>query len=168
MTRPASLILLSGLPGAGKTTFALALARRIAVDHIESDAVRHRITRIPRYTPAEHARVFAEVERLARTSLGAGRIPLIDATNLRRTHRERFFKLAQACSARVIAVRVTAPDATIRARLARPREGFSQAGPDVYHQARGHEEPFHTPVIAIDTRYPIGSALTLIARLLGE
>ena len=40
MTREAAMLILSGLPGTGKTTFAVALAARAPVVHLESDAIR--------------------------------------------------------------------------------------------------------------------------------
>jgi predicted kinase len=47
------ILLLSGLPGAGKTTFAHRLAALAEVHHIESDAVRREIFPRPAYTFAE-------------------------------------------------------------------------------------------------------------------
>ena len=92
--RSPALIILSGLPGSGKTTFATALLREFPAVHIESDAVRRRIASNPRYTLAENRRVFDEVERRAASAIASGHVALIDATNLREQDRLRFFSLA--------------------------------------------------------------------------
>jgi len=165
---PPALILLSGYPGSGKTTFAHALATVLPVDHHESDAVRRSLFREPAYTPAESARVFATIESHAAASLRAGRNALVDATNLARGDRRRFERLAERIEAPFIAVRLTAPDEEIRRRLAVPRLGNSQAGLAVYEAMLGRARPFAGPAVVVDTRFDLAPAVALISRLVQQ
>lgn len=166
-SRPA-LVLLSGYPGSGKTTFARALAAAIALDHHESDAVRLALFANPAYTAAESARVFAAIEKRAEVSLRAGRIALIDATNLARGDRRRFERLVAACDVPFIGVRVTAPDEEIRRRLAVPRDGHSQATVAVYEGMLGRARPFATPAVVVDSRFGSDAAVALILALMQQ
>lgn len=160
-----ALILLSGLPGTGKTTFARRLSDVLSFEHVESDAIRRSIAAAPRYTSEESGAVFRKAEELAARALAEGRHALIDATNLSNRDRKRFVRLADRAGATFIAVRLTAPDAVIRERLARPREGWSQADLAVYEMMRGRGQPFPMPAIVVDTRFDIGPAVELVARL---
>lgn len=163
-----ALILLCGLPGAGKTTFAHALARRRRIEHIESDAIRRGLRETPAYTAEENAAVFARVDSAARAALASGRHALIDATNLTRRDRKRFYRVAADSGAPVIAVRVTAPDDVIRERLSKPREGFSQAGVAVFERMRGRLQPIDGPVVVADSRFEFGPAVDLVLRLIDD
>ncbi len=167
-SRGVGLILLSGLPGSGKTTFVRALLRLVPAVHIESDFVRRQLRREPRYTAAENGHVFAEVERRAAAGLKAGKTVVIDATNLRDQDRERFLALAAREAALLVCVRVTAPNDAIRRRLARPRDGYSQAGVAVFEGMRGRAERFRGPAVVVDSRYPLEPALRLVTRLLEQ
>ena len=70
-SRKPTLILLSGLPGTGKTTFARALSERLAFEHVESDEIRRGLAPLPTYTSGESA-ARSEASRTGASGLGAG------------------------------------------------------------------------------------------------
>ena len=161
-----TLILLSGLPGSGKTTFARALGERLPLRHIESDRIRRGISPQPSYTRLESGIVFARVEAEVRQALKDGCVAVQDATNLTVRDRRRFMELGEEARALMLFVRLVAPEATIRERLSIPREGHSQAGIDVYERMRDRPELIRAPVIVVDTRYPLEPVLELVTRLI--
>ncbi|MEO8540655.1 MAG: ATP-binding protein [bacterium] len=164
----AAVILLSGLPGSGKTTFAHTLREGLDFEHIESDAIRRQISPNPSYSFAESGAVFARVDAAARRAISTGTHALIDATNLTNRDRRRFYRLASELGARLFAVRITAPDDLIRERLRHPREGYSQAGLEVFERVRTRPQPFPGPSIAVDSRYSLVPAIDLLLRLIDD
>jgi predicted kinase len=167
MNSDTALILLSGLPGSGKTTFAAALAACLEFSHIESDAIRRTIATEPTFTFAESGKVFARVESEARRAIEAGRHALVDATNLTRRDRKRFLKLADTLGVRLVAVRLVAPEAVIRSRLSVPRTGYSQADFSIYERMRDRPQPLGRASVVVDTRFDLGPAVALVRRLVG-
>lgn len=161
-----ALILLSGLPGTGKTTFAHRLAEVLPFDHLESDAIRRSIWEQPAYTGAESAVVFARVEQLAARAVEGGRHVVVDATNVTNKNRRRFVRLADRAGATLVCVRVTAPEAVVRERLSRPREGWSQADASIYELMAGRPQPSREPVVVVDTRFSLEPAIGLVVRLI--
>jgi predicted kinase len=162
------LILLSGLPGSGKTTFAHQLQRRIDADHVESDAVRRSIAPAPLYSHAESGAVFARVDAAARKSLFEGRHVIVDATNLTNRDRRRFLRMVAELGVRLVAIRLTAPETVIRERLAGPRDGHSQAGLDIYERMRDRPQPLPVPCIVVDTRFSLAPAIDLVLHLIDD
>ena len=169
-----ALVLLSGLPGSGKTTFAARLASQLDAGVLESDRVRLELFPRRRYTRKENAAVFATVRERAEGVLADGRDVIVDATNLRGWERSGFLELAAGQGARVVAVRqgarvvavrLTAPDAVLRERLTGPREGASEADVRVYERMRGQEEPFSTPCVQVDSRYCTEPSVALTVAL---
>ena len=160
-----TLVLLSGLPGTGKTTFAAKLAARLDAGVLESDRVRRELFPKRRYSRKESGAVFAEVRARAEAALARGRDVVVDATNLRQRERQGFLDLARRQGAPVVAVRLTAPDAVVRERLSGPRQGASEANVGVYNRMRGEEEPFPLPCIQVDSRYCVDASVALAAAL---
>ncbi len=79
------MIVLAGLPGAGKSTLATALARRLPDARVlDKDQVRHALFAPCDYTSAERDVVFAALLDAARYHLGRGRVVIFDGLTFSR------------------------------------------------------------------------------------
>jgi predicted kinase len=98
--RPGAIVLV-GLPGAGKTTLAGALAARLPGARIlDKDKVRHVLFAPCDYTSAERDVVFAALLDAARYHLGRGRVVIFDGlTFSRRSQVEAAEAVAQEAGA---------------------------------------------------------------------
>ena len=162
------LVLLCGLPGAGKTHFSRLLAAEVPVQMIESDAARKTLSGIPAYNSDENRRVFAACRRLLQDLLEDGVPVLLDATNV--TERDRTYsrEAASAKGADVVVVEVTAPETLIAKRLKRreqgkTKDGASEAGWDVYRRMKAREQPVVGPHFVVDTSKDIAPSVRKIA-----
>ena len=70
------LIMMLGLPGSGKTTFASRLAEQIQACHLDGDAIMRRLFPAGCQTDAEYQQHFANYNRLWRRALASQR-PII-------------------------------------------------------------------------------------------
>lgn len=163
------LVVVSGLPGTGKSRFARALAPRLPAAVLESDALRKRLFPQPTHGPEESVRLFAACHALAERLLRQGRSVILDATSLLERHREPLYHIADRTGAKLILVWVEAPPEVVRQRLARRREGDSpednsEAGWAVYERMRPQAEPIRRRHFVVDTSRDITSALAKILR----
>ena len=116
MVEPA-FIVVSGLPGTGKSHFCITLAKRLPFVILESDALRKSLFPSPNYSPQESSRLFRACHLLIERFLKKG-IPLIlDATNLSERFRERLYNIADRLNVKLILVRVEAPTKVVHERL---------------------------------------------------
>jgi predicted kinase len=113
------LVVLIGLPGSGKSYFARQLARRYPAAVLDSDALRAVLFGAPQHTEREHARLFPAVQAVIRRLLARGVPVILDATNLKEANRRPLYALAAEAGARLVIVRLRAPYAVMRERLAR-------------------------------------------------
>lgn len=116
-------VVVSGLPGTGKSYFCTKLAERLPFVILESDALRKTLFSPPSYSPEESAHLFRTLHLLIERLLRKG-IPLIlDATNLSERDRERLYNIADRLDARLILVRVEAPPQLVYQRLKARKNG---------------------------------------------
>ena len=167
VVKPA-FIVVSGLPGTGKSYFCKKLAERLPFLILESDAFRKTLFPSPTYTPEESSRLFQAIHQLIEWLLKKG-VPLIlDATNLSERYRERLYNIADRLNARLILVRVEAPPDLVRERLkARAEsnpEGRSDADWKVYQMMKPTVQKIHRNHYAVDTSRDITPVLDKIAR----
>ncbi len=112
-----AFIIVSGLPGTGKSHFCHKLAERLPFLVLESDVLRKSLFPSPTYSASESSRLFRTIHYLIEGLLRKG-IPLIlDATNLSERHRERLYNIAERLNAKLILVRVEAPPDLVQERL---------------------------------------------------
>lgn len=164
------LIVVSGLPGSGKTTFSRRLAQRLPVLLLESDALRKALFTTPTHSLQESARLFRAIHRLIEEFLQKGIPVLLDATNLQEVHREPLYAIAERNRAHLILVWVEAPEEVVRQRLERrsrkeEASDFSDATWEVYLRMRTTAERPRRPYFVVDTSRDITPVLDKVVRL---
>ena len=132
LRRPRPLLLLTvGLSGSGKSTVALELLQALGAVRVRSDVERKRLAGLAAtarpsaqqtaqlYGPAMTQRTYARLNALAATLLQAGLNVIVDAAALRRHERDALRALAAECDADFRLIECVAPEAVLRARIAR-------------------------------------------------
>ena len=135
-----NLILVAGLPGTGKTTFATRLAEEIGAVHLNSDKMRFRMGGMGHYDPGDKEAVYRALQSEVRKGLLAGHTVVVDATFFKDALRTPFEQLAEACQAPVCWIEIRAEESTVRKRVARKR-AFSEADFGVYQKIKSTCEP---------------------------
>ena len=168
--RPA-LVILIGLPGSGKSHFARRLAKRYPAAVLDSDALRGALYESPQHTDQENARLFPAIQVLTRRLLERSVPVLLDATNLKEANRKPLYRLAKEAGARLVIVRLRAPFAVMRARLAerdaaRDPLDRSTAGLRVLERMRRDYQRPRRPYFVVDTSKDSRQVLDKIVALL--
>jgi len=168
VVKPA-FIVVSGLPGTGKSYFCRKLAKRLPFIILESDTLRKTLFPASTYSPPESSRLFQAVHRLIEGLLKKG-IPLIlDATNLSERYREHLYHIADHLDAKLILVRVEAPPEVVYQRLkARSAETNSENSSDadwaVFQRMKSSVQKISRNHFAVDTSRDITPVLDKIVR----
>ena len=162
-----ALIVVSGLPGTGKTYFCNRLAERLPSVVLESDVLRKTLFSPPSYSAKESSQLFRAIHRLIERLLVKG-IPLIlDATNLSERNREYLYSIADRLDAGLVLVRVKAPPEVVRQRLEARREraeNKSDADWATYRRMKYSVEKIRRNHYAVDTSRDITPVLDKIVR----
>lgn len=164
-----AFIVVSGLPGSGKSYFCRRLSERVPYPILESDALRKVLYPSPDYSLGESNRLFRACHLLIEELLRKG-IPLIfDATNLIERHREHLYHIADRVGSKLIIVRVEAPPELVRQRLhdrvsATDREVKSEADWKVYQKMRASVQRIGRNHFAVDTSRDITPVIDKIVR----
>ena len=162
-----AFIVVSGLPGTGKSYFCSKLAERLHVVILESDALRKSLFPVPSYSPQESARLFQSIHLLIKRLLERGISLVLDATNLSERYRERLYSIADHLDTRLILVRVEAPPQVVRDRLEARRSDLdsrSDADWQVYQRMRSSVQKISRNHYVVDTSRDITPVLDKIVR----
>jgi predicted kinase len=162
-------IVVSGLPGTGKSYFCDKLAERLPVITLKSDALRKVLFSSPAYSPQESSRLFQAIHHLIGELLEKGISLILDATNLSEHNRERLYNIADRLNARLILVRVEAPVDVVHKRLKARAGGINPEDPSdadwkVYQRLKPTVQKIHRNHYAVDTSRDINPVLAKIIR----
>ena len=160
-------IVVSGLPGTGKSYLSRRLSEKMPLAVLESDSLRKQLFSSPQYTPQESARLFQVCHSLIEELLKAG-VPLVlDATNLEEFHRERLYHIAEKLGVKLIIVRTEAPTEIVYQRLEQRRfdsGGSSDADWQVYEKMKPNAQRIRRNHFRVDTSKDISPVIDKIVR----
>ena len=164
-----AFIVVSGLPGTGKSYFCQQLAERLPCLVLESDALRKQLFPVPTYSVSESSRLFQTIHQLIEELLSKGIPVVLDATNLSERYRERLYSIAERRNAKLILVRVEAPPGLVRERLKvrserNETENNSDADWAVYQKMKPTAQKIRRKHYALDTSRDITPVLDKIVR----
>lgn len=161
------LVVVSGLPGTGKSHFCQRLTERLPAIVLESDALRKTLFPQPSYSQAESTQLFKAIRLLVERLLRRGLPLILDATNLSERHREYFYSIADRLDVKLILVSVVAPSLLVKerleARLENPKEK-SDADWEVYQKMSRAVEKITRKYYVADTSRDITPVLDKIMR----
>lgn len=151
---PASLVMLCGLPGTGKSHFARELVARAPFVWLNSDRTRKLLVAQPCYSRREHRRVFAAMHVLTRGYLRDGRSVVFDATNLNEGVRAPLYASAESVGVDPLIIRFTASAGLVWKRMQDRASGVgdatqSDAGWEVYTRMAIADQPVPRPHLLV-------------------
>lgn len=144
------IILVSGLPGSGKSYFAERLAGRISAEYLNSDRVRIELHASGKYSVEDKLVVYKEMLLRTMKAFDDGYDVVVDATFYHHTMREMFLRLADGYKQMLLLIEVVADEALIRERLSRPRK-YSEADYQVYEKIRDDFEGITMPHLVLES-----------------
>ncbi len=162
-------VIVSGLPGTGKSHFSRKLAEQLPSVILESDTLRKRLYPSPTYSSQESHRLFNACHRLIEELLDSGITAILDATNLVEQHRERLYLISQRLKVKQIIVRVKAPRNLVLKRLQGRSRGIdrgdnSDTDSGVYQRMRAKAERIRRNHFVVDTSRDITPVVDKIVR----
>jgi len=168
-----ALIVVSGLPGTGKSYLCRKLAERIDLVILESDSLRRQLFSAPSYSKEESTELFRACHGLVEELLKKGINVALDATNLEEHNRERLYHIADQSGAKLVMVRMEAPPEVVRQRLERrvmreDQSDHSDADWNVYSKMKSTVDKIGRNHFAVDSSKDIAPVIDKIVRLVNK
>ena len=142
------LIIVTGLPGTGKTFFARALAEKIGARHFNTDIIRDALGLRGRYDETSKQQVYQEMEQQTASALKSGERVVVDGTFFKKKLRAAYQRLGGKFGTQVHWIVVEAPEEIVRQRVSQKRE-YSEADFGVYLKIREAWEPLGAPHLTL-------------------
>ncbi len=164
-----ALVVVSGLPGTGKSYFCRQLASRFPMVTLESDALRKALFPALSYNEEESIRLFKAIHEIIAELLSRGISVALDATNLEEKNREKLYSIAEKARAKLVMVRVEASPELIKQRLEERNKSLkrldsSEADWSVYERMQPVSQKIGRPHFVVDTSGDITPSLEKVLR----
>lgn len=144
------LILVSGLPGSGKSFFAEKLAERIGARYLSSDRMRAAVHLRGKYAFSDKVSVYKKMFKVANHYLHKRESVVVDATFHVIGLRNMFLDFAKEGSVSTFCFEINAKEDLIKKRLSQPRMD-SEADFAVYTMIKNEFEPWTTPRLKLES-----------------
>lgn len=144
------MLIVFGLPGTGKTTFAGALAQSVRAIHLNTDRVRHELGKRGQYSEKDKSTIYDILLTRSREVLQSGHDLVLDGTFYQAKLRNVFATLAEEFHVPVLWIEMTASEATIQTRVSKSRP-YTEADYSVYQKIKGEFEPLPPGHLVLDS-----------------
>lgn len=144
------IIIIFGLPGTGKSTFAKRLSAHLDSPHLSTDAIRNREGMLGMYDSGSRFSIYQLMLDEAEELLAFHRRVILDATFSQHHLRQAVALLATRLNRPLRLIELRAAEPLIRQRMVEQR-GFSEADFDVYLRLKASYEPLEMPHLVLDT-----------------
>ncbi|HTU59598.1 MAG TPA: AAA family ATPase [Polyangiales bacterium] len=169
-TRRASLIVLAGLPGVGKTTVARLLARQAPAVHLRIDSIEQTLRRSPRLLGEVQEEGYFVAAALAGDNLRLGLSVIADAVNGVQEARALWREQALLTGAHLLEVELVCTDVEAhRARVDGRSADIAGLHLPSWHDVQARDFEAWAPALRLDTsRYSAHACALAIAERLVE
>ena len=145
------LVIVCGLPGAGKTTFAKKLAPLINAIILSTDKIRKELIASPTYDKKERKLIYDVMILLAKYLGDAGTNCILDATFNREHSRTEVKNKLRIPNKEFFVIECACPENTMISRLKERKNDYSDADVEVYQKMKKIYEHVKGKHITIDT-----------------
>jgi predicted kinase len=144
------IVIVFGLPGAGKSYFASRLAQKLRAQYLSSDEIRIATKARGKYTFSDKLAVYQRMAEESDKALLNGKDVIVDGTFYHHNMRDLFTSLAAIRSTPIYFIETTAGDEIIKDRLMKHRTE-SEADYEVYQQLKKQFEQLDLPHLRIES-----------------
>lgn len=144
------LIMVTGLPGSGKSYFARRLASEIDALYLSTDEIRRQVGLRGKYQVGDKLRVYEELLNRTISGIHHQQSVILDATFYLESVREQVYTLAEKLSCKLIIIHVFADEKLIIERLSKERKD-SEADFQVYLKIKNEYEPLHKEYLELES-----------------
>jgi predicted kinase len=163
------LVIVCGLPGVGKTTFAKKLAPLIDAIILSTDKIRKEMIISPTYEKEERKLVYDVMMLLAKYLHNSGMHCILDATFNREKSRMEVKKKLGIQDEEFFVIECMCPENIVISRIKERKNDYSDATVEVYQKMKKIYEPAQGKHITIDTTLdPEKNAKTVSTKILGS
>lgn len=145
------IVIVCGLPGIGKTTFAKKLAPLIDAVVLSTDKIRKELISSPTYQKQERKLIYDVMILLAKYLHNSGTNCILDATFNRENSRIEVKEKLDIQDKEFFVIECLCPENIIIARIKKRKNDYSDANLEVYQKMKKIYEPVKGKHIAVDT-----------------
>lgn len=156
------LIVITGLPGTGKTTIAEELAKDIDAVVLSTDKIRKTIFEKPVYNEEDKRIVYGELFSQTSKNLSKDKNVILDGTFYTKALRKRAKEVGELFGKNVYFVYCETPEEILKERIENRMDKYSDADYNVYLKMKKIFEEFEEEVIKIDTSHNLSDNVETI------
>ena len=145
------IIIVTGLPGVGKTTISKELGSMLNAPVLSSDKIRKELFSNPIYSKSEKSLVYDVMLLIAKYLHQTGKTCILDATFNKENFRKNIKEKLGTKKNQLFFIECKCAESIVLSRLRNRKNDYSDADSRIYKKMKRQYEPIKTSHITIDT-----------------